>query len=33
VAQQIGQFTRIVQATVEAHKALERGGQDPKGSG
>ena len=33
VAQQAAQFTRMFQATVEAHKTLERGDQDPKGSG
>ena len=33
VAEQAAHFTRTVQASVEAHKSLERGDQDPKGSG
>jgi hypothetical protein len=34
VAQQVAHFTRTMQATVEAHRALERrGDQDPKGTG
>lgn len=33
LAQQAAHFTRTFQATVEAHKALERGDQDQKGTG
>jgi hypothetical protein len=33
VAQQAAHFTRTVQASVEAHKRLERGDEDPKGQG
>jgi hypothetical protein len=33
VVAQAGHFTRTMQAMVEAHRAVERGDQDPKGSG